>query len=1024
MDYKELRELIRAGEGQYLEFKRSIKPKKLGPAICAFANAEGGKILVGVNDDGSIVGVKDSNDLRSQYQTVARNIEPPVEVEINPINTKEGNVICIDVLQQGPCSVRGEFYIREGANSQKVTYVELIKRYSNRGRLTWDQPRYSSYLAVANLVGAWDGSNQKDFEIIEKMSGMKYCDWIHKIEEMSQEYGSPLECIGNKWKIRDRKLVWGISKKAMFDAALDRFQGCAISVLSEKDPKFDLPLDQRFAATICGKVFKYSNELRNGLAETLALLGNNADDLEQCSLSKPRTVTFHVIRQVLHNTDWVIWGSLNDLLPTIAESDPKEFLRVTDEILRKSSDTFRTLFSQEHSVGGIYHVGLIIALEILAREAEFFFKSCMILAGMDVCDPGGEYSDRPFQSLEKILLTGYRYTAAPFEKRKALVQKLQKEYPSLSWKLLLNLPPILNLGFSIIRFPSWRKINPENYTEHVKEDERQAQAEACFEFLISMAMDDCQKAAELIGKSTHLSGDYVKKLIVSLRSDTTKKWNEADRREVWKQLVEMVEHHREYSFTSWALGSDILGQIEEVAKEFEPEKPRYRHHRLFSNKRHYRETGDPNTTIESRRRRALREILNYGGFQEILEFVDLVDDPYLIGLSLGEIGSSEVDSYIFPQMLDSENDDRFCLAKGYTWSRFQQRGESWMDVIIQSEWSHEQIAQFLAFLPLAREIWGRANLLLGENERYYWERVEHYRIEHDFEYAINKLIDYGRPRAAFLLTQFNQPDNWVDECPNTCIRLLLEAASSSENINMDSYSLGEFIQKLQRNPRVEKDSLIKIEWSYLDVLNRHYGFSPKAIEAHLASDPGFFCDLLFRLYSSRQERGDDEESTEQSDGISSRIWKILHNWRLPPGTQSDGSMSQPMLDDWMSQVKEKCSREGLLEEALGHVGKALFYSPLDPSGIFVHRAVAEVLDDPDHDEMRNAFEIEALHPGEFRRVDHSGAKDREIAREYRSKADQIENEGFGRFAETLREIASCYDRKAERHIADHREMTD
>lgn len=47
-------------EGQDLEFKRTVKNfKDIGKTACAFANAFGGRIIVGVADDGEVVGIPD-----------------------------------------------------------------------------------------------------------------------------------------------------------------------------------------------------------------------------------------------------------------------------------------------------------------------------------------------------------------------------------------------------------------------------------------------------------------------------------------------------------------------------------------------------------------------------------------------------------------------------------------------------------------------------------------------------------------------------------------------------------------------------------------------------------------------------------------------------------------------------------------------------------------------------------------------------------------------------------------------------
>ena len=56
MNPQSLSDLIALGEGFTTEFKRSM-PSDLGREICAFANATGGVLLLGVSDAGEIVGV-------------------------------------------------------------------------------------------------------------------------------------------------------------------------------------------------------------------------------------------------------------------------------------------------------------------------------------------------------------------------------------------------------------------------------------------------------------------------------------------------------------------------------------------------------------------------------------------------------------------------------------------------------------------------------------------------------------------------------------------------------------------------------------------------------------------------------------------------------------------------------------------------------------------------------------------------------------------------------------------------------
>jgi len=58
---KELKQLIQTGEGYHLEFKESLD-KSFIEEECDFANSSGGKVLLGISDDGEIKAIKTDND--------------------------------------------------------------------------------------------------------------------------------------------------------------------------------------------------------------------------------------------------------------------------------------------------------------------------------------------------------------------------------------------------------------------------------------------------------------------------------------------------------------------------------------------------------------------------------------------------------------------------------------------------------------------------------------------------------------------------------------------------------------------------------------------------------------------------------------------------------------------------------------------------------------------------------------------------------------------------------------------------
>lgn len=77
--------LIQQGEGTTLEFKESLS-SSFSRELVAMANTVGGKLLLGVRDDGTVIGVKDSNTLRARVQDIARNCDPPVKVLVEPVD--------------------------------------------------------------------------------------------------------------------------------------------------------------------------------------------------------------------------------------------------------------------------------------------------------------------------------------------------------------------------------------------------------------------------------------------------------------------------------------------------------------------------------------------------------------------------------------------------------------------------------------------------------------------------------------------------------------------------------------------------------------------------------------------------------------------------------------------------------------------------------------------------------------------------------------------------------------------------
>ncbi|HCR49452.1 MAG TPA: ATP-binding protein, partial [Bacteroidetes bacterium] len=93
MTVQALQRLIQIGEGLHIEFKKKIpEPERIAKEIIALANTKGGKILVGIEDDGTVCGVRDADEETfALKQAMVRHISPEVEhdIEVVPVSRKK-----------------------------------------------------------------------------------------------------------------------------------------------------------------------------------------------------------------------------------------------------------------------------------------------------------------------------------------------------------------------------------------------------------------------------------------------------------------------------------------------------------------------------------------------------------------------------------------------------------------------------------------------------------------------------------------------------------------------------------------------------------------------------------------------------------------------------------------------------------------------------------------------------------------------------------------------------------------------
>lgn len=137
MEAIELIELISRGEDSRTQFKQSqdvTNARSLAGEMVAFANSKGGRILIGVDDAGSVIGLS-SDDIRRINQLISNTATDCVRPSINPqtedISVGEQLVMVVTVpegISKPYADNEGVFWVKSGADKRRVTSREEVQR--------------------------------------------------------------------------------------------------------------------------------------------------------------------------------------------------------------------------------------------------------------------------------------------------------------------------------------------------------------------------------------------------------------------------------------------------------------------------------------------------------------------------------------------------------------------------------------------------------------------------------------------------------------------------------------------------------------------------------------------------------------------------------------------------------------------------------------------------------------------------------------------------------------------------------
>lgn len=912
----------------------------------------------------------------------------------------------------------------------------------------WSQHPVARATRACLLAGAWADASEGDQSALAELAGVEYDAFVEEAQALSGTADPLVSRLDGTWHLTDAIDAWSQLRGSVTSRDLERLTAVMSTVLGEVDPALELPQNERWwRAAFDGKQRTCSHHLRQGLANTLALLGEFGDASETAGGGTGADLASGVVRRLLADangdTSGQRWASLSDLLPLLAEAAPDSFLDAVQEGLFGDDPLLGKIFTDDGDPlfgGGSPHTGLLWALETVAWSPGHLGQVIELLAKLAELDPGGRMSNRPSNSMVSIFRPWHPENTASDESRLRIIDAIRRRHSDVAWSWLMDLLPEFHSIHTGTYSPRFRDWKPTNISVPI------AAYWAFISHLIARCIEDAgisvSRWLELIERMDNVPPTDRSKVLSALKARTLDDvFNEDGRTQIWDKLRSIVGRHRSFSHADWALPEVELLPIDELAATLAPNGARIRNRWIFDD--YHPDLDDVkwtddregyNETLGQRRIEAIQHILEEEGLEGVQELAASLDQqhPWNVGVALADARPEFDDELLEP--LGSEGDADRTMPWAYFARRFANDGWDWLETLLSTrDLTAVQRARLLLASSDFPAAWERGDEFGDEVATAFWHEFRQYGLGSDFEHvqhAAQRLMAVGRHAAALDLINIYSRKGQENrsECALLAahgLEILLQAQpDENEMLVLANHGFESLLGLLEaERDVVGVERVANLEWAYLPAL----GFKPKipSLEESLAESPNLFVQVISTVYRPRRDEGDegsdeqDPPSDDDSAGpaLAQNAYRLLSNWNRPPGMTED-AIDESALNEWVDEVVSKLGAARRLDVGLLHIGRILSAFPPGDDGVRPPREVRELIERLANRKIEEGFITQTMNSRGVtsRGLEDGGVQEEALVVQFRSDAVMLADE-HPRSAAILRHLAESYEREARRNEA-------
>ncbi len=860
-----------------------------------------------------------------------------------PIIDRDGQVNSL--VSSGFNSVDAEKFSKEAGRN--ITILKKLIGFPPHSKAKWLEKENIREIIPALLIGRWNETFIGDIELLEKLSQQKYSDFLPTLTKWKNFEESPLLQIGETWRLTSPLDLWTTISPFLTQKDFQSIHECYSLAFKSGNPIIE-PKDKNDFAALYNKQRKYSYWSREGLTQSLILVGRFGEGLNIPNLPNPQLWVDNIILDLLNDASGEIWISVDHELPLISEASPTSFFKAASNSLLKEQPEIMDMFREEdgflHKTS--HHTGLLWALEGLAWLPEYLRQASLILLKLSRLDPGGSLSNRPINSISEIFKTWHYQTLASYDERMEILKYITDKERETGWTLLVRmLPDHHGIGHPTHKM-RWRMFDKNTNLTYTYQEIWNTHSYV-IELLLNLFDNNENKFSQLINETVSLA-PYDRKRVLDWADAV---YDKVEQKEfvTWETIRKILNQHRSHPETDWALPEMELKRLEELYEKLKPVDVVNQLVWLFNDhwpafsegfiyvKGDYEGRHDKQQNkIDAARSEAAKIFLKELGLKKTLELRKQVKESWALGDALARIIKDQDDVLIVCEYLNDER-EQLRFIHSFMFRKSILEGLEWIKNLVnslqQKGFSKKVLSNILIPINQTKQLWEFVSSLDSEIQNEYWKNIypSFYKIPVDEKIlGVEMLIKHRR-----FFSTIDICSHFVEEMPTNLLAELLKKTvteEASEPPSLKGYKIERIFETLDKRNDLEKAILINLEWLYLPFLDS-YGTrrNPKVLEEELTRSPEFFVDVLKWIYMPKDKEKMEEERKGLSDEVvqnrATQAYHLLHSWKKIPGMKSDNSIDKTVLMEWINKARTLAEEQSRLEVADMHIGQVLAEYP-------------------------------------------------------------------------------------------------